>query len=179
MAGQVFDDLAAVGRRDLTIPPHSGKSAGSEVGAGIFLHLISLQILGSASSSADRPGLREGGTYPPCISSAQRSELLVKWFPKPVSHSPDDRSLSQQQAVREQGRPCFQGTGSCREEGSTEAGKQWLTADCSPVFTACRPIANTDFFPFCLPLGKALQTVTQNLQRLQAPGQSGQSWLEP
>ncbi|XP_009275704.1 PREDICTED: ankyrin repeat and SAM domain-containing protein 3 [Aptenodytes forsteri] len=28
-------------------------------------------------------------------------------------------------------------------------------------------------------MGKALQTVTQNLQRLQAPGQSGQSWLEP
>ncbi|XP_010124128.1 PREDICTED: ankyrin repeat and SAM domain-containing protein 3-like, partial [Chlamydotis macqueenii] len=27
-------------------------------------------------------------------------------------------------------------------------------------------------------MGKALQTVTQNLQRLQAPGQSGQSWLE-
>nr|XP_013795331.1 PREDICTED: ankyrin repeat and SAM domain-containing protein 3 isoform X2 [Apteryx mantelli mantelli] len=28
-------------------------------------------------------------------------------------------------------------------------------------------------------MGKALQTVTQNLQRLQAPGQGGQSWLEP
>ncbi|XP_010154543.1 PREDICTED: ankyrin repeat and SAM domain-containing protein 3-like, partial [Eurypyga helias] len=28
-------------------------------------------------------------------------------------------------------------------------------------------------------MGKALQTVTQNLQRLQAPGQGEQSWLEP
>ncbi|NWI86796.1 ANKS3 protein, partial [Pitta sordida] len=28
-------------------------------------------------------------------------------------------------------------------------------------------------------MGKALQTVTQNLQRLQGPGQGGQSWLEP
>lgn len=28
-------------------------------------------------------------------------------------------------------------------------------------------------------MGKALQSVTQNLQRLQAPGQSGQSWLNP
>nr|XP_025962261.1 ankyrin repeat and SAM domain-containing protein 3 isoform X2 [Dromaius novaehollandiae] len=28
-------------------------------------------------------------------------------------------------------------------------------------------------------MGKALQTVTQNLQRLQAPGQGRQSWLEP
>lgn len=28
-------------------------------------------------------------------------------------------------------------------------------------------------------MGKALQMVTQNLQRLQAPGQGAQSWLEP
>lgn len=64
MVGQVFDDLAVVVWRDLTIPSHSGNSPGFEVGAGIFLHLISLQILVSASSSADRSRLREGGMWP-------------------------------------------------------------------------------------------------------------------
>ena len=96
MAGQVFD-LAVVVWRDLTIPSHSGKSLGSEVGAGIFLHLFSLRILGSVSSSADRSRLREGGMWPPasCLLSGQSC-----WFPKPVSCSPGDRNLSQQQAVR-------------------------------------------------------------------------------
>jgi len=70
MAGLVFDDLAVVVWRDLTIPSHSGKCPGSEVGAGIFLHLISLQILCSALFSADSPRLREGGYVAPCISPA-------------------------------------------------------------------------------------------------------------
>lgn len=57
-----------MGWRELTIPPRSGKSPSYEAVAGIFLHLLSLQTLGSALASADRSRLREGDPQPPVFS---------------------------------------------------------------------------------------------------------------
>lgn len=58
-----------------------------------------------------------------------------------------------------------------------EAGKREFADSC--LLLPLAGLLLTLISLFRLSSGKALQTVTQNLQRLQAPGQSGQSWLEP
>lgn len=125
------------------------------------LVLFLLQILGSASSPGDRSRLRDGGRSLHLLLSDESC-----WGSGSLILCPGDRKLSQQLADG-------------RDTPVLRAGKaaqQWMSAACSFLLPA--PFLML-LFPFGLSSGKALQTVTQNLQKLQALGQSGQSWPKP
>lgn len=126
---------------------------------GLFL----LQILGSASSLGARFRLRGGGWSLHLLLSGESCWGSGSLILCPVLLVTGNC-------------PCHFQTVETLLFQSRKAAQQWLSAACSVLPPG--PFLML-LFPFGLSSGKALQTVTQNLQRLQALGQSGQSWPKP